>query len=219
MIIQTPRLCNDVAFLPPRKDSPNKISCSPIIPQVDVDDYEKRIQEESSNPPDLGLPLENPFGPGQSKAPPNVGGIILGANKWVPVDSKIEKSAIVGGGGKESYVETIADSTGKLLTAEQLKKMNLGDVKDVEKLKKELEKIAGGQQWKLEVFDTPQGREYRGVLLGDEDPREDDKKQQEQMQRKDLTPKKADGDGGDGDQGAEEESENKGSEETYKDEL
>lgn len=41
MVIQTPRLCNDVAFLPPQKDSPNSISCMPILDETQIDDYKR----------------------------------------------------------------------------------------------------------------------------------------------------------------------------------
>jgi protein OS-9 len=41
MVIHTPRLCNDVAFLPPQKDSPNAVSCTPILDETQVDDYKR----------------------------------------------------------------------------------------------------------------------------------------------------------------------------------
>lgn len=203
MVIQTPRLCNDVAFLPPQKDSPNRVSCYPIIPPDEVAGYEEgsKVAVKPSVPEDQ---IPNPFEEAQTKAPPSIGGIVLGAHRWISPDEKVQKSAIVGG-GKETYVETIADSMGKLLSPEQLKQMGLGDAKSVEKLKKELEKLAGGQGWKLEVFDTPRGREYRGVLLGDEE--EEGEKEKAAEVGKDKAKDAANGEG------------EKGSEETYRDEL
>ncbi|GAB7352708.1 hypothetical protein MBLNU459_g3064t1 [Dothideomycetes sp. NU459] len=214
MVIQTPRLCNDIAFMPPQKDSPNEISCSPILSQAQIPGYESDLAADleaaAAAAAALGDQVVNPFQEVPPKtiprAPPMIGGIALGANKWIPKEQKIEKSAIVGG-GKETYVETIADSMGKLLSPEKLKAMGLGDAKSVEKLKKELEKIAGGQGWKLEVFDTPQGREYRGVLLGDDDPSDDDKA------------KKEDGHVGEDNADEAQDKTQEGSEETYKDEL
>lgn len=203
MVIQTPRLCNDVAFAPPQKDSPNKISCSPILLPDEVADYEEDVLQ-AVKPPVLEDQIPNPFEQAQTKVPPSIGGIVLGAHKWVAADEKVQKSAIVGG-GKETYVETIADSMGKLLSPDQLKQAGLGDAKSVEKLKKELEKIAGGQGWKLEVFDTPRGREYRGVLLGDEEDEENKEKGNEKEKGK--VKEKGDDEG------------ENGSEETYKDEL
>lgn len=208
MVIQTPRLCNDVAFQPPQKDSPNKITCSPVLSPAQIPSYEADLASDIAAAASTALSdsIPNPFQEALSKAPPSIGGIVLGANKWVPQDQKIEKSAIVGG-GKETYVETIADSMGKQLSPEKLKALGLGDAKSVDKLKKELEKIAGGQGWKLEVYETPQGREYRGVLLGDEDSKDDGKTKKEG---------KTDGDKS---EEAPEEKTEEGSEETYKDEL
>jgi len=97
-----------------------------------------------------------------------VGDIIVGGHELVPEGTKIEKGAVVGG-GKETYIDTIASSDGeRILGADEIEKLGLGNPEAVEKLKKELEKIAKGQQWKLDVIDTPRGREYRGII-GDEE--------------------------------------------------
>ena len=197
MIIQTPRLCNDVAFLPPQKDHPNSISCSPILSEAEIPAYESDLAAASAAAASVDSQTQNPFEKQEhSKARPTIGGIEVGARKYVPQGKEIEKSAIVGG-GKETYVETIADSMGKLLSAEEMKKMGLGDPQTVQRLKKRLDEMAGDSGWKLEVYDTPRGREYRGVIGDDED---------ESTGKEDKT-----GDVSNGD-----EQEEKGSEETYK---
>lgn len=153
MVIQTPRLCNDVAFLPPQKDQPNSISCSPILAEGQIDDYkrdlkvlkaaekEAKIWEANADAAkvflgDEGLQI--------------VGDIIVGGHAIVPEDVKLEKSTIVGG-GKETYIDTVADSAGKVLPKEDLEKLGLGDPKSIETLKKRLEEMAQGHEWKLEV--------------------------------------------------------------------
>ncbi|KAH0417861.1 hypothetical protein KCU90_g12176, partial [Aureobasidium melanogenum] len=209
MVIQTPRLCNDVAFQPPQKDRANKIACSPILDQDQVPEYEAAVAAASDL---LGDDIPNPLAGSQSKAPATIGGITIGAHKWVPEGSKIEKSAIVGG-TKDKFVETIADSFGKAMSADELKRLGLGDAKSVETLKKELEKIANGQGWELKVFDTPDGREYRGVLLGDEEPDSVKKEAAEVTNTKEVGTKPSNDAPSDDDHGPE------GSEETYKDEL
>ncbi|KAK6000166.1 hypothetical protein QM012_004154 [Aureobasidium pullulans] len=209
MIIQTPRLCNDVAFQPPQKDRANKIACSPILDQDQVPKYEAAVAAASDL---VGADIPNPLAGSQSKVPVTIGGITIGAHKWVPEGSKIEKSAIVGG-TKDKFVETIADSFGKAMSADELKRLGLGDAKSVETLKKELEKIANGQGWELKVFDTPDGREYRGVLLGDEEPDSAKKEAAETAGTKKVGNKP----GNDASSDVDHESE--GSEETYKDEL
>ncbi|KAG9581031.1 hypothetical protein KCU86_g23607, partial [Aureobasidium melanogenum] len=209
MVIQTPRLCNDVAFQPPQKDRANKIACSPILDQDQVPEYEAAVAAASDL---LGDDIPNPLAGSQSKVSATIGGITIGAHKWVPEGSKIEKSAIVGG-TKDKFVETIADSFGKAMSADELKRLGLGDAKSVETLKKELEKIANGQGWELKVFDTPDGREYRGVLLGDEEPDSVKKEAAEVTNTKEVGTKPSNDAPSDDDHGPE------GSEETYKDEL
>ena len=139
-----------------------------------------------------------------------VGDIVIGGHAIVPEGTKIEKSAIVGG-GKETYIDTIASSDGKVLPEDEMKKLGLGDPRAVEKLRKELEKIAQGQEWKLDVIDTPRGREYRGII-GNEEDEKDGKKS-----GGDKAGKKAKQDSDDGDDKAEK---HEGSEEEYyKEEL
>ncbi|CAD0114823.1 unnamed protein product [Aureobasidium uvarum] len=208
MVIQTPRLCNDVAFQPPQKDRANEVACSPILDQDQVSEYEAALAAASDI---LANDIPNPLAGSQSKAPVVIGGISVGAHKWVPEGSKIEKSSIVGG-TKDKFVETIADSFGRAMSADDLKRLGLGDAKSVEALKKELEKIAGGQGWELKVFDTPDGREYRGVLLGDEDSDPVQKEDAQATGAKKVESKPGD-DAPSDDQKAE------GTEETYKDEL
>lgn len=182
MVIQTPRLCNDVAFLPPQKDAPHAIQCSPVLADDEVEDYKRKLKAIKSSLKDgktweanaeaaaVMDGLDPPF-----DAPLQiVGDIIVGGHELVPEGTKLEKSAIVGG-GKETYVDTIASSDGRILSVEEMKRLGFGDPKSVEKLKKDLEKIAQGQSWKLDVIDTPRGREYRGII-GDEDEEDGNKK-------------------------------------------
>ncbi|KAK3117924.1 Protein OS-9 [Teratosphaeriaceae sp. CCFEE 6253] len=226
MVIQTPRLCNDVAFLPPQKDQPNTISCSPILADDEVDDYEHNLKllEEAEKETDLWEATADAAAAlGASTGFDDniriVGDIVVGGHALVPEGTKIEKSAIVGG-GKETYIATAASSDGKILNADDIKRLGLGNPEAVEKLKKELEKIAQGQQWKLDVIDTPRGREYRGII-GDE---EDDEKAKKDGSKKKKKAKsvKSDGTGEDAKGEREDDGEDaqKGSEEEYyKEEL
>jgi protein OS-9 len=98
MVIQTPRLCNDVAFQPPQKDQPNIVSCYPILRDEEIEVYKHKIaehqeqerlwkQEEAAAILD-GSSFELP--------PLPVGDILVGMHQIVPHGKKIEKSAIVG---------------------------------------------------------------------------------------------------------------------------
>ncbi|KAK3059181.1 Protein OS-9 [Extremus antarcticus] len=210
MVVQTPRLCNDVAFLPPQKDSPNSISCTPILDETQVDDYkrdvaalravekEAKMWEAQSDAAKVFLGTEGEF--------QLVGDTIVGGHNIVPEDLKLERSVIVGG-GKETYIDTVASSDGKFLSKEDIEKLGLGDVKSVEKLRKKLEEIAKGQEWKLDVIDTPRGREYRGIIGDGKDEKEEEKKTGDGEK-----PEKANG----GDEAKEQEG---SKEEYYKEEL
>jgi protein OS-9 len=99
-----------------------------------------------------------------------VGDIIVGGHAIVPEGVKIEKSGIVG--GKDKYIDTIANSGGKSLSKEELKKLGLDSsraLENLEKLKKDVEAMAKGENWKIVVVDTPRGREYRGMVGDDEE--------------------------------------------------
>jgi len=216
MVIQTPRLCNDVAFQPPHKDHPNLITCSAILSPADVPAFQSEIAASATAA--IASRFPNPFEPDRSDAPQEVGGIVIGGHKWVPEGQEIEKSAIVGG-GKETYVDTIANSMGKMYSTEQLQKLGVGDLKTVDRLKKELDKIAGDKGWKLEVFDTAHGREYRGVI-GDEEEEDGESSEIAEGEKDNERNEAAQREGGKrekdtGDDGKQQE----GSEETYKDEL
>jgi protein OS-9 len=176
MVIQTPRLCNDVAFLPPQKDQPNAITCSPILREDEIEDYERDLEEvkEAERETAMWKAEADAMGGDEGFQPSllPVGDIFVGEHRLVPEGVKIEKSVIVGG-GRETYIDTVASSDGKVAGKEELEKLGLADTKAIEKLRKELEKIAQGQNWKLDVIDTPHGREYRGVI-GDDDAEQDE---------------------------------------------
>ena len=196
MVIQTPRLCSDVAFLPPQKDQPNGIECSPVLREDEVEEYEadlKAIKAAEREANILGAtaeaagalggePVIDPF-----ELP--VGDIFVGEHRLVPEGKKIEKSAIVGG-GKETYVDTVATSDGKALSKADLEKLGVTDPKEFDKLKKEIEKVAQGAAWKLVVIDTPRGREYRGIIGEEEE--EGEATQKEDKPKKDTKDKDAD---------------------------
>lgn len=143
-----------------------------------------------------------------------VGDIVIGGHSIVPEGVKIEKS-VIAGGGKVTYVDTVANSWGKKLSKEDLEKLGLKDTKAIESLKKELEKVADGDNWKLDVFDTPQGREYRGIYGKDleekdgetkeenESERPEDRKKQANAEKKDVGSEEREG--GSGEKGSEEE--------------
>jgi protein OS-9 len=166
MLIYTPRLCNDVTFLPPRENIAHYITCREVIKSQDVENWKIRKAAESEN-----KLLAGPRGPQV------VGGIEVGAGLNVGKDGRRID------GGNRGSVDVVATSKGRarggkveMLTDEELRKLDL-DPETIDMLREKLQNLAGDKGWKLEVFDAQDGRrEIRGVLdsdPSDEDPNED----------------------------------------------
>jgi protein OS-9 len=135
------------------------------------------------------------------------GNVEIGAHKFIPADKKLEKGVIVGG-GKEKHLATIAKSGGWVATEKVLQKVGIKSAKDVDTIKKEVERAADGKNWRLDVVETPRGKELRGVI---EAAREDGDSEGKGG-------RESDGGKGHGDEKQEQQQE-EGSEETYKEEL
>ena len=178
MVIDTPRLCNDVAFSPPQKDIAHPITCQAVIPAADAEEWAAATIEAKVRETERLLALaesetnvnENPLREmsdgleGSTKRGPIIGGIEVGAKVLVGSEGKVIEKSVVVGGGKETYIGTIASSDGTQMTKEEMKKLNIPDLKDVEKLKSNLRKLAGKKGWKLDLVETPRGREFRGII-------------------------------------------------------
>ncbi|MCJ1458479.1 Protein OS-9 [Mycoblastus sanguinarius] len=220
MVIYTPRLCNDVAFLPPREEKAEGIVCREVVKEEDIPEWEARKASEAERK----LVGANT----NTASKPFVGSIEVGGMKLVGTEGrKLETPNNIQpgshghnmqGSGPEPNVREIArqDSKeaggqGQRLTDAELKKMGL-DPKVVDAARKELEAFAEGKGWHLEVFDIEDGKELRGVVEGDED-------EEGAGEYRGGVDGVGDGDGGgEGGESGEREGE-EGSQEEYKDEL
>ena len=180
MVVYTSRLCHDVAFLPTQENHAHPISCQPIISEserpawtLNQIEEEKLIQERL-----LALENDNPLremtdgADGVSKRRPIIGGIEVGAQALVGSEGKIIEKSVIAGGGKETYIDTVADSSGKQMSVAEMKKLNINDPEHVEELKKNVKEYAGTRGWKLDLVDTPRGPQFRGVIEVEEDEEE-----------------------------------------------
>ncbi|MCJ1472625.1 hypothetical protein MMC13_001274 [Lambiella insularis] len=208
MVIYTPRLCNDVAFLPPKETKAHEIVCQEIVPQDEVEEWQARKAAEADR---------KALNAGKSETPtrPVVGGIEVGGMKIIGKDGRrIEPPKATSPSDGKADVVAKSDPNekgGKIqkLSAEDLKKLDL-DPDVVEELRKKLQELAGDKGWTLEVVDAPGGfRELRGIVEGDDE--EDDATTE--------GPLKGTKDANSGDTVAEGSDEGEGSEEVYKDEL
>jgi hypothetical protein len=165
MIIYTPRLCNDVAFQPPKESRAHSITCQEIISEADVEAWEDRY-EASTAPQSL-----------EQNAPQQIylGSIEVGGMKHVGSEGKrLERGRIVL--TQDERAETVVmQKDGQIsgLSKAELKKMKL-DPEDVETFRKELQKMAGSKDWKIERLDDINGRtQLRGVVSADDDEEEE----------------------------------------------
>jgi protein OS-9 len=226
MIVDTPRLCHDVAFTPPQEHLAHPIICQPVIPDAQVADFNakrlasKEKEEARSNAlAEEALRVVIPGLEGNSKRGVVIGGIEVGAQALVGSEGKVLEKSVVVGGGKEVYVGTVASSDGKTWSKEEMKKHNIADPKDVEKLKGNLKKLAGRKGWKLDLVDTPRGREFRGIIEA-EDGEDEGKTDKESAKKTDEKKEKVrEEEDVAEEEGVDEEEFEEGSEEVYKDEL
>lgn len=177
MVVYTSRLCHDVAFLPTQENHAHPITCQPVISESERPEWTLRqIEEDKLDKEELlALENENPLremtegADGVSKRRPIIGGIEVGAQALVGSEGKIIEKSVIAGGGKETYIDTVADSTGKQMSAAEMKKLNINDPEHVEELKKNVKEYAGTRGWKLDLVDTPRGPQFRGVIEADDD--------------------------------------------------
>ncbi|KAF1996277.1 hypothetical protein P154DRAFT_498871 [Amniculicola lignicola CBS 123094] len=225
MIIHTPRLCGDVAFHPPQENLAHPISCQPVYNDAEALAHEEaRVDATLSDMErimgyDADTPLSelNPGLNDKTKHGPIIGGIEVGAKLLVGSEGKVIEKTVVVGGGKETYIGTIAASDGTQMSAAEMKKLDIVNPKDVEKLKGNLRKLAGRKGWKLDLVDTPRGREFRGIIEADDEEEEVKKGGSESGSEEKGKGMKKEG-AAKGEQREEEPTE-EGSEEVYKDEL
>ncbi len=197
MIIHTPRLCNDVAFRPPREVKAHPITCQEILKPEEVADWEVRKTAEATR-----MMIDQ----GATSSPRlMVGDIEVGGMKEVGREGRrIEKGKVVQ--TAEERAETVAAQVnGKLegWSKADLRKKNINP-EAVEAFRKELQKRAGDKDWEIQVWDEANGQlELRGIISADESEDESsDRDRNENEQR-----------------GDEPEVEGEGSEEVYKEEI
>ena len=210
MIIYTTRLCDDVAFLPPREERAAGITCREVVREEEVEEWERRKRGEAERK------LVGDGGKENVKGRPVVAGIEVGGMKLVGRDGKrletpqnVQPGSVGQGQGSSNddaanaitlVTQEPREKGGRMkrVTDRELKKMGLDPVV-VEAARRELEELAGGKGWRLEVFETERGRELRGVVDSDDEEGVEG--------------------GGDGGDGGEEDDGEEGSQEEYKDEL
>lgn len=212
MVVHTPRLCNDAAFLPPKDSQANIINCQRVVTPEEYEKYGEQQAEQAM------ASMRGKAGTKLKPGPIIVGGVEVGAGKYFSKGSPTELSlpqnwVHTGGSGggilqppPPKDVIAVSDDRAKgvqTLSEEELAKLNITP-ENLEELKQKAQELAGEDQgWKLVVVKTDEGglREIQVIV----DPSNDGPAVKQKVEG-DKAKKKA-------------EEEEKGSEETYKDEL
>ncbi|KAI0196933.1 glucosidase II beta subunit-like protein-domain-containing protein [Astrocystis sublimbata] len=181
MLVNTPRLCVDVAFQPPKEERANVISCRAIVSETAQADWhaQKTLEAQAFM---AGRAKE------AAKAPIVIGGVVVGgrhllgkgedgkeAPKLAP-PRNYRSSPIGGNLGK--LVEIIASANAKdgdnggevnIMTEDQLQERDLSP-EVIDSLRKELQNLAGDRGWQLKMVEGPgNNRELVGYIDEDED--------------------------------------------------
>ncbi|KAH7021316.1 glucosidase II beta subunit-like protein-domain-containing protein [Microdochium trichocladiopsis] len=184
MVVHTPRLCDDVAFLPPKETKANIITCRDIIPVEGIDEWRQKKMVEVE---DMLVGKGRGGGAsGNGKGPVTIGGIVVGGRKTFGdevarlspprgarqhVDAVQQVLELVArGSGKEKSFETLTD--------EEMARLGI-DPETIEKLREEMKKVAGEKEWKIELIEVggeDDARALRAVVMEDADESEGEAK-------------------------------------------
>jgi protein OS-9 len=210
MVVNTPRLCSDVAFLPPDETTANAIECKlivdddsppPLLDQSQPGGVPRGAAGQSETTPNEQATVENLLKP----KPVTVGGVVVGARNILsggdedgkPVKLNPPKNYL--SQEEKRAVQLVAQAASKkdgggfeVLSAEELEELEI-DPEVIEEMRQEMEKLVGDSSWRLEIVELPNGdgdRELRAYV--DVDPEGQDGEEK----RGDTGPEDAQGDDG-----------------------
>lgn len=193
MVVNTPRLCEDVAFLPPQEAKANPISCQLIVDENITPPLLGQEKSQTDNAADVSeqeqtsndqIPLKDPP---VKKEPVVVGGVVVGARnvlssgdeagkppvKLSPPASNLKAHSVQ----YEPIIEIVAQAASKadggkveVIPQEKMEIMEI-DREELEEMKAEIEALAGDEGWRLEMIEYP-GDDYRELrgYVGKEEP-------------------------------------------------
>ena len=169
MVVYTPRLCNDVAFLPPKETRAHPITCQEILTDDEIPEWAARKKEES---------YVKMIDQGQTQASSiMIGDIEVGAMKYIGKDGKkLEPGRIVlTQEEKAQIVASQKDGQISSLSKSDLEKLDI-DPEDIDTFRKKLQELAGKKDWKIERLDDYNGQvQLRGIVQTDDDEPEEAK--------------------------------------------
>lgn len=194
MVVQTPRLCADVAFLPPKEGHAHPISCRTIVGSAEDEEKWRAAKSIEAREGMLGEAAtkgrsnKDQNHNHQHSGAVNIGGVLVGGQRMLgsgtdgqPAARLLPTRHFSSGNGKAgshggAMVEILAKGHSKadggkveILSKEELEKLDLSP-EAIEELRRELQKLAGDNGWKLEIVEAPgEVPEIIGVVESDDD--------------------------------------------------
>lgn len=226
MVIYTPRLCDDVAFLPPRQDEIHTIECREILIPDEVTEWEA-IKEWYTTNQLADAATDADADVAQSELP-IIGGIEVGGHKLVGMEGKVIEKGRVASAGEERVEVVAKRENGEVRkTSKQVLKKYDIDPEKLEEMKNLLEEQADGKDWTLEVVESNGMIKFQGIFDEDEEDTWNDKPSSEKPHENKVSekstgqkPKKQETESVEKKKQSSNKPENsEGSEETFKDEL
>ncbi|KAK3898474.1 glucosidase II beta subunit-like protein-domain-containing protein [Staphylotrichum tortipilum] len=189
MTVYTPRLCADMAFLPPKETHAHPIHCRPIASTDEEEalwQYYQRLeagdvllspQKAKTPKPAAGRDVpQNHF------AGTTIGGVVVGAHRFIG-DDLAHKLPLPRGVSRQPApaVEILASKKGgadevEAMSDEELVKLKL-DPKEVKRYRDAMQLTAGDRGWELQLVEGEDGElEYMGAFDKDEEGQEGEQK-------------------------------------------
>lgn len=179
MVVHTPRLCADVAFVPPKETRAHPISCQVIVGNED-ELAAWKWQRTADAKQSMGITGAQKAKVGKDAAKQNpfagmtIGGIVIGGKQVMgtndenqqPIELKPPRGTVsVKAGTLEKFAASakkLKDGTGDgILTMEELEELGF-DQETVEAVRKELQRLGGTNAWEIAVEVLP-GAETDGA--------------------------------------------------------
>lgn len=179
MVVWTQKLCNDVAFVPPKEVEANTIACRMVVPEQDMGHWNEmktlEAQKEMTGTKETGT---------KDNSPLVIGGIVVGG--LTSLDNNGQKLEIPSSTAptpkvvSPEDVDIIVRSKGtkkggevEYLNDEELEKLELNP-ELLDRMVRDMQRSAGDRGWKLQVVDTPgeDTREVQGIVDQEENDEE-----------------------------------------------
>ena len=230
MVVNTPKLCNDVAFLPPKETTANPISCQLIVgkdttpPMIEQEQSSNKLNSEDVAEGDWVAPAQDQARLQPQSTPQVIGGVVVGGRNVLskgdeagkdPLKIKTPQPNFQKHVDDEQFVDVVAQAASKAKGG-KVEVLGLDDLEDLDidpdviaEMREEVARLAGEAGWRIEVVDLPdRDRELRGYI---DEPEGGEGEKGKKIKNKDKPEKK--------EKAGKQEKSEEGSEEKLKDEL